>query len=59
MPKAIELRKYLVMLLSSNGASLVAQMIKNLSAMQETQVHSLGREDSLEKKMATYSSTLA
>ena len=59
MPKAVELRKYLVMLLSSNGASLVAQMIKNLPAMQETQVHSLGWEDSLEKKMATHSSILA
>ena len=58
MPKAVELRKYLVMLLSSNGASLVAQMIKNLPAMQETQVHSLGWEDSLEKKMATHSSIL-
>ena len=46
------------MLLSSNGASLVAQMIKNLPAMQETQVHSLGWEDSLEKKMATHSSIL-
>ena len=40
-------------------ASLVAQMIKNLSAMQETQVWSLGREDPLEKEMATHSSILA
>ena len=31
------------------GASLVAQMVKNLLAKQETQVRSLGREDSLEK----------
>ena len=39
--------------------SLVAQMIENLPAMQETQVQSLGREDALEKGMATYSSILA
>ena len=31
------------------GASLVAQTVKNLSAMQETQVRSLGQEDPLEK----------
>ena len=36
----------------------VAQTIKNLPAMQETQVRSLGREDSLEKGMATHSSIL-
>ena len=41
------------------GASLVAQMVKNLPAMQETWVWSLGQEDPLEKKMATYSSILA
>ena len=40
-------------------ASLVAQMVKNLPAMQETRVHSLGWEDPLEKGMATYSSILA
>ena len=39
------------------GASLVAQMIKNLPAMQETWVRSL--EDPLEKGMATHSSILA
>ena len=39
--------------------SLVAQMVKNLSAMQETQVWCLGREDALEKRMATHSSILA
>ena len=37
-------------------ASLVAQMVKNLPAMQETQVQSLGWEDFLEKGMATHSS---
>ena len=41
------------------GASLVAQMVKRLPAVQETQVRSLGREDPLEKEMATYSSILA
>ena len=39
-------------------ASLVAQMVKHLPTMQETQVRSLGREDPLEKEMATHSSTL-
>ena len=40
-------------------ASLVAQMVKNLPARQETRVQSLGREDPLEKEMATHSSILA
>ena len=40
-------------------ASLVAQMVKKPPAMKETWVRSLGREDSLEKEMATHSSTLA
>ena len=40
-------------------ASPVAQMVKNLPAMQETQVQSLGQEDPLEKGMATYASLLA
>ena len=40
-------------------ASLVAQMGKNRLAMRETQVQSLGWEDSLEKEMATHSSILA
>ena len=40
-------------------ASLVAQMIKNPLAMQETQVQSLGPEDSLEKGTATHSRILA
>ena len=43
----------------STGASLVAQLIKNLPTMQETQVQSLVREDPLEKEMATHSSILA
>ena len=40
-------------------ASLVAQMVKRLSAMQETWVQSLAWEDHLEKEMATHSSVLA
>ena len=40
-------------------APLVAQMMKNPPAMQETQVQSLGQEDSLEEGMATHSSILA
>ena len=39
--------------------SLLAQMVKHLPTMQETQVQSLGREDPLERKMVTNSSTLA
>ena len=41
------------------GASLVAQMIKNQPAMQETSVGSLGGEDPLEEGMATQTSILA
>ena len=37
---------------------MVAQMVKNLPVMQETCVGSLGREDPLEKEMATHSSVL-
>ena len=44
---------------SSTLASLMAQMVKCLFAMQETWVRSLGWEDPLEKEMATHSSTLA
>ena len=40
-------------------ASLVAQMVKNLPAMQETWVRSLGQEDPLEKGMVTHCSILA
>ena len=39
--------------------SLVAQTVKRLHIMQETQVQSLGRGDLLEKEMATHSSILA
>ena len=40
-------------------ASLVTQTVKNLSAMWETRVRSLGQEDPLEESMATHSSILA
>ena len=40
-------------------ASLVAKSVKNLLAMQETWVWSLGQEDPLEKEMATHFSILA
>ena len=40
-------------------ASQVAQMVKNVPAMPETWVRSLGQEDPLEKEMATHSGTLA
>ena len=43
----------------SIGASLVVQMVKNLPAMWETWVQSLGREDPLENGMATHTSILA
>ena len=43
-------------LVNNNEASLVAQMVKNLPAVQETRVWSLGLEDTLAKAMATHSS---
>ena len=43
----------------SSWASLVAQLVKNLPAMQETWVQSLGQKDPLEKGMAIHSSILA
>ena len=43
----------------SQWATLVAQMVKNLPAMWETWVQSLGWEDSLEEGMATHCSILA
>ena len=41
------------------GASLGAQLVKNLPAMQQIPVRSLGQEDLLEKEMTTHSSILA
>ena len=56
IPFQIDLMYYPVLYTS---ASLVAQMVKNPPAMQETWVQSLGREDPLEEGMATHSSILA
>ena len=41
------------------GTSLMAQLVKNLPAMQEVWVRSVGQKDPLEKGKATYSSILA
>ena len=49
----------LALVLSSPLTSLEAQVVKNLRAIQKSQVRSLGREDPLEKGMATHSSILA
>ena len=51
--------KCIVMFKGDLGAFLVAQSVKNLPAVQETQVSSLGQEDPLEKGMTTHSSILA
>ena len=45
--------------IGQDWASLVVQRLKHLPAMRETWVRSLGREDPLEKEMATHSSILA
>ena len=50
---------FLKHLLGYNIASLVAQLVKNLPAMQETWVRSLGWENPPEKGQATHSSILA
>ena len=41
--------------LSNDSTSLMAQRVKNLPAVRETQIQSLGQEDSLEKEMAAHS----
>ena len=51
----LELQKNMIII----WASLVAQMVKNLPAMRETWVRSLGWEDPLEKVKGTHSSILA
>ena len=50
---------YIFFRLNFERASLVAQLVKNLPAMQETWVRSLGWEDPLEKGKATHSGILA
>ena len=49
----------LILLFFSSANVSVAQTVKRMPAMQETWVQSLGREDPLEKEMATHSSILA
>ena len=44
---------------STNGSALVAQTVQNLLAMHKTRLQSLGREDPLEKEMATHFNILA
>ena len=48
----------IIIICEDHGASLVAQTVKNLPAVQEIWVQSLGWKDPLEKGMATHSSTL-
>ena len=45
--------------LKDASSSLVAQMVKNLPAIQKTQLRSLDQEDPLEKEITTYSNILA
>ena len=52
-------KSYCYQMFKVKWASLVAQKIKHLPAMQETRVRSLGREDPLEKEMSAHSSSLA
>ena len=51
--------KFMIQYSDTCGASLVAQTVKILPALQVTQVQSLGWEDSLAKRMATHSNILA
>ena len=55
----MSIQRYRVKICISLRTSLVAQTVKRFSTMWEAWVRSLGREDSLEKEMATHSSTLA
>ena len=55
----LELKRIITEIKMTLEASLVAQMVKRLSAMQETRVQPLGWEDPLEKEMAAHSSILA
>ena len=53
LSNSMSLRSFNEMQMKGGWAFLVAQMVKNLSAMQETGVQSLGQENPLEKEMAT------
>ena len=59
IPKLLHRSVHLPMSTNIEGVSLVSQSVQNSPAMQETQIQSLGWEDSLEKEMATHSSILA
>ena len=59
IPHTMQPRKSIYWTLRIYWASLVAQVVKNLLGVQETWVRSLGREDPLEKGMATHSNILA
>ena len=64
MPKALFDVPYMYYFINphispSRKVSMMAQMVKNLPAMQETQVRSLGWKEPLEEGMATHSSILA
>ena len=54
-----ESARYIIGAQQNNRASLVAQTVKNLPAVQETRIQFLGQEDPLEKEMATHPSILA
>ena len=58
-PKQIQIRELSLRILISKYKIILVQMVKNLPAMQETRVQSLGQENPLEKGMATHSSILA
>ena len=54
-----EFKKIIIWLTTNlGGASLVAQLVKNLPAIQETPVRFLGQKDPLEKELATHFSIL-
>ena len=59
VPTAGAMHGRMCVLSNQRTTSLVAQRLKRLPTMRETRVQSLGREDPLEKEMATHSSTLA
>ena len=54
-----ESARYIIDAQQNNWASLVAQTVKNLPAVQETRIQFLGQEDPPEKEMATHPSILA
>ena len=59
LPLVVEDGMTLCSLEGALGSSLVVQIVKNLPAMRETGIRSLGQEDPLEKRMATHSNILA